>query len=310
MIIGKGEIVNNPHDKLFKETMTRRENALSFFREYLPADVVSQADWRTLRIVKETFVEPELKERFSDVAYEVRLGGRASFVYLLFEHQSRHDRLMPLRFHHYMGGLWDLWVKQNPGRFVLPAVVAILFYHGREKWSTGTQFQDMVETSPLTEKYVPKFEYVLRDLSEFGDEDVKGNVALRLFIDVSRRIFRPDFGERFDELLPLFAELSRKRTGMEYLETVLRYVYEVRDDVDPKETENKLVGVVDEEAKEGVVTVAEKLRKEGEIRGRIETCRELLAGGPLSREALERKLAELERKLREIGEEGREDGER
>jgi len=39
--------MNNPHDRFFKETLTRKENAASFFREYLPEDVTSGLDWRT-----------------------------------------------------------------------------------------------------------------------------------------------------------------------------------------------------------------------------------------------------------------------
>ncbi len=40
--------MNNPHDRFFKETMTRRENAVSFFREYLPESLTALIDWRTI----------------------------------------------------------------------------------------------------------------------------------------------------------------------------------------------------------------------------------------------------------------------
>ncbi len=33
--------------------MTRRVNAVSFYREYPPQDIVAGTDWRTLRIIKE-----------------------------------------------------------------------------------------------------------------------------------------------------------------------------------------------------------------------------------------------------------------
>ena len=105
-------------------------------------------------------------------------------------------------------------------------------------------------------------------------------------------------------MLPLFSELSKKKTGMEYIETVLRYMYDVRDDIDPDETETKLILVIDNDKKEAIMTVAEKLRREGEIRGeirgKIETYEELLAGGFLSKEMAVRKLAELNRKLEEM----------
>ncbi len=44
------------------------------------------------------------------------------------------------------------------------------------------------------------------------------------------------------------------------------------------------------------MTVAERLRKEGEVRGEIKTYKELLAGGLLSKEMVEQKLAELNQK--------------
>lgn len=103
------DIVKNPHDRFFKETMTRRENALSFFREYLPTDIVSGADWRTLKIAKSSFVEKN-QERFSDIVYEVRVKGKLLLIYLLMKHQSSSDRKMPLRFLFYLASLWDLWL--------------------------------------------------------------------------------------------------------------------------------------------------------------------------------------------------------
>jgi len=173
--------MNNPHDKFFKETMTLRENAVSFFREYLPAGIAALTDWRTLRIVKETFITPELQERFSDIVYAVRIRGKEAFIYFLMEHQSSPDCLMPLRFYHYIGGIWDLYLKQNPEECKLPGVIPLLFYHGKEKWNISTQFQDMIEESGLIAEYAPKFQYILKDMSEFTDADIKGNITLRSF---------------------------------------------------------------------------------------------------------------------------------
>lgn len=152
-----------------------------------------------------------------------------------------------------MGRLWDLWLKQNPGKYKLPAVIPILFYHGMEKWSTGTQFQEIIDGAELAAEYVPKFSYILKDMSKFTDADIKGNITLKLFLHVIKHIFKPDFEEHFDLMLPLFVQLSLKETGMEYLETVLRYVYDVRDDIDPEETETKLIQVIIDEEKRGVL---------------------------------------------------------
>ncbi len=152
--------------------------------------------------------------------------------------------------------------------------------------------------------YTSRFEYVVRDLSAFSDAEIKGNIFIRLYLSVVRRIFSPDFSQHLDGMLPLFAELSRKRTGMQYLETVLRYIYNVRDDIDPEETEKKLIQVIDEDKKEGVMTVAERLRQEGEIRGevrgKIELWQELLASGLLSKDIADQKIAQLNRELEKL----------
>lgn len=306
--------MNNPHDKLFKETMIRRENAVSYFRNYLPKHITSQVDWRTLKIVKETFITPELKERFSDIIYEIRVKGIMIFIYFLFEHQSRPDNLMPLRFHHYMGELWELYLKQNPGKFKLPIIIPILFYHGEEKWNISIQFQDMIINPGMAQEYVPRFKYIIKDLSKFKDSEIRGNVNIRLYFTVKKYIHLPDFKKNFVKMIPLFVELSKKQTGMEYLATVLRYIYDVRDDIEPKEIEAKLINAFDEDKKEDIMTAAERLRKEGEkrgeikgekrgeIKGKIEVYKELLANGLLPKKVAEQKIAELNKKLNEFTE--------
>jgi predicted transposase YdaD len=93
---------------------------------------------------------------------------------------------------------------------------------------------------------------------------------------------------------------------MQYLEKVLRYVYDVRDDVDPQEIESKIVRVIDEDKKGDIVTVAERLRREGEIRGEIQgeikTYKDLLTKGILPQDMVAQKLEELNRKLEELSE--------
>ncbi len=285
--------MKNLHDRFFKETLTRRENAVSFFREYLPAEVVSQLDWRTLKITKETFVEPELRERFSDIVYEIRA---KVFIHLLLEHQSTVDPWMPLRLLGYMVRLWELWRKQNPEEKKLPGIIPVLFYHGKDEWDVSVHFRDMIDSPGLTEEFVPKFKYLLRDFSPLGDEEIRGTVLLRLFLGVMGHIFSPRFAEAFDRMLPLFAKLSRKRTGMEHIETVLRYICNTSEALNWKEMEEKLVQALEEGRKGDIMTIAEELR----IKGKIETYQELMDEGLIPRELAEQKIAELSRKHKAV----------
>ncbi len=300
--------MKNPHDKFFKETLTRRENAVSFFREYLPPEIVSRLDWRTLKIAKGSFVDPELRERFSDIVYEIRAKGRLLLIYLLMEHQSTVDPWMPLRFLHYMTELWELWRKQNPKADKLPGIIPVLFYHGEDEWDVSVHFRDILEEPGLTGEFVPRFRYLLRDFSSSGDDEIKGTVMLRLFLTVMGRIFSPGLADELERIMPLFAELSEKKTGMQYLDTVLRYIYHACDTVTPEDVETKLLQALDEDKKGVLMTIAEQLRAEGEIKGRtegeikgkIELYQELVGSGLISRGMAEQKVADLMRKLEEV----------
>ena len=57
----KGEFAQyQPHDKFFKELMSRKKSALDFLRYYLPEEIVNQLDLPTLSISKDSFVDKEL----------------------------------------------------------------------------------------------------------------------------------------------------------------------------------------------------------------------------------------------------------
>ncbi|MCP4348326.1 MAG: Rpn family recombination-promoting nuclease/putative transposase [Desulfobacterales bacterium] len=264
--------MKNPHDKFFKETLTQRENALSFFREYLPADIVAKLDWRTLKITKDTFVEPELRERFSDIVYKIRAKGRQIFIYLLLEHQSTVDAWMSLRLLGYIVRIWELYRKQNPEAEKLP-----------------------------------------------GIEEIKGSIILRLFLNLMSRIFSPGFVKDFERMIPLFTELSHKKTGMEYIETVLRYICHASDTLTWKDMETRLIQAFEDDRKGVIMTIADELRMQGEIKGeikgkikgeikgeikgKIKTYQELLNYDALPSELAEQarqKIAELKKKLKEV----------
>ena len=62
------------------------------------------------------------------------------------------------------------------------------------------------------------------DLSEYSDEEIKGAVVLRVVFLLLKHIFSSDLPEKFPGILGLLKDLLNKRNGLEYLETVLRYV--------------------------------------------------------------------------------------
>lgn len=83
--------VHNPHDKLFRETMSDRDTAIDFLKTYLPAEVLACLKLSALRIAKDSFVDEKLQAYYSDILYIVETAGEMGYVYILFEHKSYPD---------------------------------------------------------------------------------------------------------------------------------------------------------------------------------------------------------------------------
>ncbi len=69
--------------------------------------IQAQLDLKGLQVEKTKFVDEDLSARFCDVLYRVpvRTGGE-TFIWILLEHQSSNDPLMPLRLLEYMVRAW------------------------------------------------------------------------------------------------------------------------------------------------------------------------------------------------------------
>jgi predicted transposase YdaD len=62
--------ITNPHDKLFRETLSDREVAADFLQHYLPEDILTLTDLNSLEISKDSFVEDDLKDYHSEPGNE------------------------------------------------------------------------------------------------------------------------------------------------------------------------------------------------------------------------------------------------
>lgn len=59
--------LSNPHDRFFKDLFSRQEAARDFLQHYLPTDIVPLLDLDSLDIRKDSFIDPDLQEHFSDL---------------------------------------------------------------------------------------------------------------------------------------------------------------------------------------------------------------------------------------------------
>jgi len=221
----KTKEIKNVHDKFFQETFTRREIAESFLKNYLPESLIPHINFETLTIIKDSFIDKELQEHFSDILYKVQFMKEGLYIYLLFEHKSYKEPLVAFQLLRYMVKIWDQYLKQNPRVKKLPAIFPMVLYHGKAEWKIPENFQAVIQKDAvsLLKEYIPEFNYRLYDISHVSDDEIKGEVTGRIVLLIFKYIFSPDLREKLPEIIRLFNDTANKKTGLEVLEVLLRY---------------------------------------------------------------------------------------
>lgn len=143
----------------------------------------------------------------------------------------------------------------------------MVVYHGKERWKVGLAFEDLFELPDSFQKMIPKFQYLLCDLTRYSDEDIKGAISLRVSLLLLKHIFMEDFPKKFPEILRLLSGLSNKESGLEYLETILRYVASGADTITPEDLGRNVVQIFEGNGGDIMATLAEQWIEEGILQG-------------------------------------------
>ncbi|MEZ4220366.1 MAG: Rpn family recombination-promoting nuclease/putative transposase [Polyangiaceae bacterium] len=158
----------SPHDGLFRFVFSQHEAASALLGMLLPKEVARRAKWSTLRALPTGFVDAELSERHSDLCFSLRIGRRRALVYVLLEHQSSPERLMPLRLLGYMHRMWMHYLGEHPRSRRLPLIIPLVVSNTRGPWRAPRRFKDLMALDaplePELARFVPQFEYLVQDL--------------------------------------------------------------------------------------------------------------------------------------------------
>jgi predicted transposase/invertase (TIGR01784 family) len=214
--------IHNPHDRFFRDSFGRSEIARNYLEEYLPDQVRRLLDLDTLALQDGSFVDETMREHQTDLLYQVQLttDGQA-YVYFLFEHKSYPDPLVGLQLLRYMVRIWEQQVREEEE---LAPLIPLVIYHGKQAWRAATEFLALLDVPEGLRPYQPNFRYHLSDFSHLSDEEIRGEVWLRVCLSVLHAIFDPHLRDDLGRLVALILQLSKKRTGLEYIHTILYYL--------------------------------------------------------------------------------------
>ena len=263
--------LDHPHDSLFRFTFRRPDLAREHFQQALPPAVVDAVDWDTLEPRPESFLDDHLKKFQSDILYRAQLtGGGELYLYLLLEHQSSPDPLMPFRILQYMVRIWESWLKDHPGRLPLPFIWPMVLYNGQKPWTISTQFQDLFPPELLIHlaAQIPAFIHQLQDLSQIPDEELSGAALRELVLRLLKWGKRDELWQRFPAWMDAVVAIARNpHEGLRAIETVLRYLIEVAPVPPPPEIRRLLNTELPENTEEILMSWAEQLKREGRQEG-------------------------------------------
>jgi predicted transposase YdaD len=253
-----------PHDKLAKAVFSQLEHAKAELSSVLPAAVVEKIDWSTLVLVSGEFVDPSLAHLNTDLLYTVRLGSRTACIYVLLEHMSTVERMMPFRLLRYMTKIWSRFEQDNPGK-PLPLIIPVVLHHSDKGWTAPVRFGELFEVDDVLRSvvspFVPDFGFVLDDLTKVDDEALRARAVselVRLTLLVLQRC--RDADDPVGILRPWMDTIVAVLTapnGVEALSAVAGYIMEASEGR-PEEL-GAFFRELGPKAEEAYVTAAEKL---------------------------------------------------
>jgi len=257
----------NPHDKFFKETFSIRENVIDFLQGTFPEEILEKLDLSTLTLDNNSYIDEELKEHFSDIVYTCFCENNELKMALLFEHKSYLITCPYLQVLKYLLKIWETNIKQTGN--LLP-VIPVILYHGKEVWQVRRFSEYFKGIDKVFLGFIPEFEYLLTDLSNYSNEEVKNKVFRKVSLELALLMMRNIFNEsELERNLKDFFEIGRhyfeEDEGLRFLESVIRYLYS------STEIEvSKVVNTIKEISEKGgeiSMTTAAKLIEKGKIEG-------------------------------------------
>ena len=269
-----------PHDALVRAIFSDPEHAAGELRQLLDPAFSARVDWPNLRLVSGSYVDDSLRGRHTvePALFSARYAATSDegatvevLIYLLFEHQSTDDPLMPFRLLLYIVRVWEKVVRETPSIRRLPAILPIVLHHSERGWVSPTTMHGIIDLDAsvmaIVGKHIPQLEMMLDDLSVQTDDSLRARTisALgRLALFCLRHAREPQvLLEQLRRWLDLIREIQAAPGGREALVLIWRYILVTNPSATPDAVVAQLLDVVGVEHEEEIMTAGEQLIERG-----------------------------------------------
>ena len=156
--------INKKYDKLFKEILSDKREAIKFINHYLNLNLVED----NIEKYEKEFRTGKFYNIEADIVYKIK----DKNVFILIEHQSSVDIKMAYRIKCYKSAIIEESInkkKLKEKSYKIPKVIAIVLYTGKRVW----QNLKMSDIEEKIEGYIePENEYTLVDSNKFSKEEL------------------------------------------------------------------------------------------------------------------------------------------
>ncbi len=269
------------HDAFVRTVMSDPRIAREFFTIYLPNDIRELIDFNNLILQPRSYIDDVRKESTVDMLYKTMIAGQEAYLYLIVEHQSSPDELMPFRMLKYICNIMDQYLKTTQTK-KLPLVYPMVIYHAERPYPYSADIRDNIDAPrELIDRYFLK-PFQLIDLGRIDDEELKRHAWVGVMEFVLKHIYARDVLPYLQDIAELLRRIAQSG-GRDYVSIVLQYALE-RGELKNKQAFFELINTqISSEVGEKVMTLAEQLIDEGMTKGRqegkLEVAERLLSEG-------------------------------
>jgi hypothetical protein len=271
-------------DRLIRQSLRQPENLRDFLRQVVP-DLADGFVFESLQLLDREFFLEDWRRREADLPFEIPYrtseGEQMALVYLLIEHQSDTDPLMPFRMLSttvsYWDRQWQAWANspRPRSRLQLAPVLPIVLYTGATPWGSNRSLAELLAPPLAFHRFAPHWEPIFWNLADQTPEALLSSGAAWLQLLAVMRVER----EESEDFLSVFAPAMRRLAALQdaetvrwrdLLEMVLRYALWRRPDAERttiREVASEAHPARQEEVRTMGQTIAEALIEEGFVKG-------------------------------------------
>lgn len=203
---------SNEHDKVFRDILNVKEEALSLINRALKPKKKIVED---IELYNNKFVTSVFKYREADIIYKVKNKN----IFFLIEHQSTIDYSIAYRMMEYSIEIMRRIISEEYNKkksYKYPLIIPIIFYTGEKNWDAKLRMEDLKEK---VEWYEDNGEISLVDINNYTEEELleENNVLSKnMILEKSRN--EVDF---IENVLKILKKCSSKE--FERLSRIIKY---------------------------------------------------------------------------------------